>query len=545
MVDAISFSQINFKGSSNLIAQFKEKQKLNTSAGSEKSADFEKRTGADALSNYNKVAVVNTSSVASSQPANFEAELLAKFSDLKPSETKKFDENFIANFKGDKVTGSDGLVEYYEEKNGDISKIYIANNNKVATAYEVNNKTGNLIREDLFDADGNPVSIVEHNPETGMVTKYTFFDKSGKLSSVAEHNGKGDFVRSIQYDTDSGKVKNIFERDNGIDGGVSIHYNFKNGKLSDKKIESKTDGNTLEATKYLEGRELKTVKTKLYPVINTSGIDLSKIDLQASNIDNIELDVTKVNGEKKFRSNNTLESVTVKDGNVTRIYNMDVTGNKVSEIKEEENNITKRVIRIDKENGNIVDDYDNEGNCCVKTTYFNEAGKVESVMENPSGGKDGVLKRVFYYDNGKLQGYDISDAKTYELKDTFRFDKTGNLIEHNQYNADGKCKDAYYNEMKDYVENKTESPDNAESVEYFKKLLAKPTCEKIYLEGSNFVHIKEKDLIDGMEYDVFSNGTVRAYSNWGNDAIIMNSNEEMIKLFNDCKENSKPVATKA
>ncbi|MBO8431248.1 hypothetical protein IAC76_07665 [Spirochaetes bacterium] len=537
MLDSVKFSQVNFKGSTNLIEQFKEKQNRTEQSGAQNNVT-PPQTGAEALSNYNRAAIAQAPASTNNKKKNVEAELLAKFSDLKPAEPIKIDQNFMTNFKGDKVTGSDGIVEYYEEKSGDISKIYFVFDNKVSTAYEVNNKTGNMIREDLFDKDGKPISVIEYNPETGIAKKYTSYDlDNGKLNSVAEYDDKGDCVRSVIYDTKTGNISRIFEHDKGIDGGVDIHYEFENGKLVTKKIESPLDGNTLEATRFVDGKELKTIKTKLYPVINNSDIDFSKINLQPSTPGNVELDVSKVNGEKKFRSNNTLESITVKDGNITRIYNMDATGNKLDNIEEKENDIMKRSIRINKETGKLdsIDEFDAQGHN-IKSTYFNKNGKPEGVYETPSGGQDGVMRRVVYYDDGKLRGYDISDGKTFDLKHTFRFDKSGNLIEHMEYNEDGKSKDRYYNEMIDFVENKTEDPKNAESIEWFRKLLANPNCEKTYVPQANIVHVKEKGLIDGMEYDVFSNGTVRAYSNWGNDAIIMNSNEEMIKLFNDCKE---------
>lgn len=540
MLDSVNFSQLNFKGSTNLIEQFKEKQNSSavTNPVQPQKSEVSAQTGAEALANYNRVAISKPEQKNLPSEKNIEADLLAKYSDLKPAEPIKIDQNFMTNFKGDKVTGSDGIVEYYEEKSGDISKIYFVFDNKVSTAYEVNNKTGNMIREDLFDKDGKPLSVLEYNPETGMVNKYTSFDlDTGKLNSVAEYDGSGNCVRSVIYDTNTGNISRIFEHDKGIDGGVDVHYKFENGKLVSKKVESPLDGNTMEATRFVDGKELKTVKPKLYPVINNSDIDFSKIDIQPSTLGNVELDVSKLNGEKKFRSNNTLESITVKDGNITRIYTMDPTGNKLGNIEEKENDIIKRSIHIDKETGklNSIDEFDAQGNN-VKSTYFNKDGKPEGVYDTPAGAKDGVMRRVFYYDDGKLRGYDISDGKTFDLKHTFRFDKSGNLIEHMEYNEDGKSKDRYYNEMIDFVENKTEDPKNAESIEWFRKLLANPNCEKTYVPQANIVHVKEKGLIDGMEYDVFSNGTVRAYSNWGNDAIIMNSNEEMIKLFNDCKE---------
>ena len=448
MLDSVKFSQVNFKGSTNLIEQFKEKQNRTEQSGAQNNVT-PPQTGAEALSNYNRAAIAQAPASTNNKKKNVEAELLAKFSDLKPAEPIKIDQNFMTNFKGDKVTGSDGIVEYYEEKSGDISKIYFVFDNKVSTAYEVNNKTGNMIREDLFDKDGKPISVIEYNPETGIAKKYTSYDlDNGKLNSVAEYDDKGDCVRSVIYDTKTGNISRIFEHDKGIDGGVDIHYEFENGKLVTKKIESPLDGNTLEATRFVDGKELKTIKTKLYPVINNSDIDFSKINLQPSTPGNVELDVSKVNGEKKFRSNNTLESITVKDGNITRIYNMDATGNKLDNIEEKENDIMKRSIRINKETGKLdsIDEFDAQGHN-IKSTYFNKNGKPEGVYETPSGGQDGVMRRVVYYDDGKLRGYDISDGKTFDLKHTFRFDKSGNLIEHMEYNEDGKSKDRYYNEM--------------------------------------------------------------------------------------------------
>ena len=79
-----------------------------------------------------------------------------------------------------------------------------------------------MIREDLFDKDGKPLSVLEYNPETGMVNKYTSFDlDTGKLNSVAEYDGSGNCVRSVIYDTNTGNISRIFEHDKGIDGGVA------------------------------------------------------------------------------------------------------------------------------------------------------------------------------------------------------------------------------------------------------------------------------------------------------------------------------------
>lgn len=540
MVDAINLSQVNFKGSTNLIEQFKAKQSGNNNVDAPQAKPVT-ASGAEALSVYNKAGI---KPAANQNNTSIEEKVLQEFKDLTPAEPKVFDKDFIANFKGDKVTRADGTVDYYEEKNGDISKIYIAYDGKVSTAYEVNNKTGNLIREEAFNLDGKPIHVSEYYPETGIQKKYTYFkSETSKPSLVAEFNEKGDVLRNISFDKDGVTVKSVLKHDSGVDGGADVRYNFENGKLASKITENK-DGYPIESVRFVDGIEAGAVSNKQYPVINTTGVDFSRIDVVPSELGNVELDITKLNGEKLFRSNNTLDKIKVKDGNIERTYQMDITGNKLSEISESVNNVPTRVMRlnVDKITNKIdvIDECNSEGKV-IKSTYFNRNGNVEVVSETPSGGKNGELRSVFFYDDGKIQGYDICDDKTFDLKNVFRFDKEGNLIESEEFDSKGQSLNKYYDKVLQFVPNETENAKNAENLEWFNKLLANPNCQKEYIPQANIVHIKQKGVIDGMEYDVFSNGTVRAYSNWGNDAVIMNSNEEMIKLFNDCKANNKSV----
>lgn len=529
MVDLINFSPVNFKGSTNLIEQYKEKQSTNNlSVPADKPVTA---SAADALSNYNKV------SVKTAEPKkvemNAEDKALALVADLKPTEPTKYD---MANFKGEEVKSSDGITDYFEEKNGDVSKIYNAFDGKVYGALEVNNKTGNKIKEEFISENGNTTSIKEFDPQTGKLVKTTLYDdKTGKLDLVSE-TPKGNLSRRVFYD-ENGKVKNIMVVDEGIDGGANVCYSFENGKLTKRIVETK-DGEVLESNRYFEGKEVSSMKPKLYPVVNTSGIDYSKIDVKPAELGNVELDPNKVAGEKKFRSNGTLEKVVVKDGNLERTYNMDYTGKKLGQIVESENNVDKRIIRTNDEGKmDCIDEFDSNGKL-QKSTYF-ENGNVDCVVDKTSS-PDGKEKSVSFFPDGKVQVITVWDSAG-KMDNSLEFDKSGNLIRCDEFDENNKNKNTYYNRMILGVENKTESPNNEKAVEAFKTALNDPNWEKTYVEGPNIVHMKRKGVMDGLEYEIFANGTVREYSNWGNDAIIMNSNQENADLFKTLSSAPKEV----
>ncbi len=515
MVDSINFSSVNFKGSTNLISQYKTKQSDNNSSTTPVDKPVT-ASAADALSAYNKVGVIKPTELPKTE-ANAEEKALASVADLKPTEPTKYE------IKGEEVKSSDGINAYYEEKNGDISKIYNVYDGKVYRFIEVNNQTGNKIKEENIEENGNTSSIREFDPETGKEIKSTFYDdKTGNLEYVVD-SSNGDLTRSIAYD-ENGKVKNIVLVDDGVDGGANICYSFENGKLARRTVENK-DGEVQELNRYVGGKEISSVKPKLYPVINTSGIDYSKIDLKPSELGNVELDPSKVDGEKKYRSNGTLEKVVVKDGNLVRTYNMDYTGKKLGEIVESENGIDKRAISLGDDNAEVklIEDFDSKG-MLQKLTSF-EHGKPKRVMDTDDSA-------VTFFDNGKIQI--LQEWNSPGLGNVFEFDKDGNLIRCDEIDENcktNKNRNTYYNKMILEVENKTESPENAKSVERFKAALNDPSWDRTYVEGPNIVHMKRKGMIDGIEYEIYLNGTVREYSNWGNDAIIMNSNQENADLF--------------
>lgn len=532
MVDFVNFSQVNFKGSTNLIEQFKTKQ-AETNAQTAPEAKPITASGAEALSNYNKVAIkpADTKPIAGE---NVEEKVLAQIADLKPAEPTKLDKDFLANFKGDDVKNSDGLHSYYEEKNGNISKIYNAIDGKVSDIIEVNNETGNKIRKEAIDENGVTTAISEFNPETGHEVKYTSFnEKTQKPAFISESSDDGQFRKSVSYD-ENGGIKYIHLHDDGIDGGQNIHYEFQNGKLK-SSISEAPDGSTLETHKYFEGKEISTIKNKQYPVINTTGLDFTKLETKPAEIGKIELDPTKVDGEKKYRSNGTLESITVKDGNIERQYFMDYSGKKLKEVNEIENGKDKKTITLDDATPKVATilEYDNEGH--PKTiTSFDKDGKVSGISDftgNVIAGKN--IERCLY-PNGKTQSIDIIDKATVKLEKSMTFDKEGNLISIKEgFDEKGLPKDNYYHETIKFVENKTESPNNEKSVEHFNSTLSNPAWSKKFYPDTNTVLVKQDNVRDGVEYEIFSNGTVRSLSGWGKDAIIMNSNEKLANLFKE------------
>ena len=532
MVDFVNFSQVNFKGSTNLIEQFKAKQpETNTQSAPE--AKPITASGAEALSTYNKITVKPTGT----KPAtteNIEEKIVAQVTDIKPSEPTKLDKDFIANFKGDDVKASNGSHAYYEEKNGNISKIYQVFEGKVNEILEINNETGNKIRQEHINDNGVTTGIIEFSPETGQETKFTGFNpETQKPDFISECSDDGQFRKSVSYD-ENGGIKYIHLHNDGIDGGQNIHYEFQNGKLK-SSISEAPDGTTLETHKYYEGKEISTIKNKQYPVINTTGLDFKKLETVPSELGKIELDPTKIDGEKKYRSNGTLESITVKDGNLERQYFMDYSGKKLKEVNETENGKDKKTITLDDTKPIVatIQEYDNEGNP-TKITSFDKDGNVSCISDFTGSIIAGKNIERYLYPNGKTQNIEILDKATVKLEKSMTFDKEGNLVSIKEgFDEKGLPKDNYYHETIKFVENKTESPNNEKSVEHFISTLSNPAWSKKFYPDTNTVLIKQDNVKDGIEYEIFSNGTVRSISGWGKDAIIMNSNEKLANLFKE------------
>lgn len=64
-------------------------------------------------------------------------------------------------------------------------------------------------------------------------------------------------------------------------------------------------------------------------------------------------------------------------------------------------------------------------------------------------------------------------------------------------------------------------------IEQFKSRLNDPEWKKEYLPQANIVYIKHKNIIDGLEYEISADGTVREVGCWVKPTVIMNPNQEM------------------
>ena len=260
-----------------------------------------------------------------------------------------------------------------------------------------------------------------------------------------------------------------------------------------------------------------------------------KFETVPSELGKIELDPTKIDGEKKYRSNGTLESITVKDGNLERQYFMDYSGKKLKEINEIENGKDKKTITLNDTTPKVATilEYDNEGHP-TKITSFDKDGNVSCISDFTGSAIAGKNIDRYLYPNGKTQNIEIIDKATVKLEKSMTFDKEGNLVSIKEgFDEKGLPKDNYYHETIKFVENKTESPNNEKSVEHFNSTLSNPAWSKKFYPDTNTVLIKQDNVKDGIEYEIFSNGTVRSLSGWGKDAIIMNSNEKLANLFKE------------
>lgn len=525
-------SAISFKSS--LLENLKNSQQIDSAKNSEPPStginNSEKSvqntaSGAEALANYNKAGISGSTQLSEQiKPYKLEA-----------SEQKPADKDFISKTK---VTTSDNIV-YYEDTNGDITTIYrgIDDSDILSTRIEINNKTGNRIREDVYDKDGNTRSIVEYNPETGIRKKCTCFnDENYKPDFIAEYDDDGKCTVSNAFDND-GKLTRVKYLDKGVDGNSEVYYELDEPKIAYRYLIDK-NGNKLETAKYVNGQERKAFKHIQPPVINTTGVDYKEIsNLTPAELGDIELDISKVDGEKIYRSNNTLEEIKTKVGNLERNYTLDETGNKLKGIYETENGKLKRTITIDNEFGNVDSVYevfeDTDDKYHSKTTLFNENGQVYNIRETIEEKPDKSESRSVTFDNdGDIAVYGITNKKD-KTDIMFSVNKNGDLIDIKEWEANDKLHNEFYHDTIAHSENIADKPD---ADKFFNDALNDDKWEKQYIEKDNCVTLTCPDLKDGAVYHIFENGTVACHSCWtGDSTIIKNSNEEIAKIFDEIK----------
>ena len=404
-INSFSVNSTNFQGNPSIFDKFQKNlyQPANNS---------EQTNGSEALSNYNKV-IVNK------KDFNSEAKNLI-ISDIPKPITLKGDE--IETLEGEKILNNDGTLGIIIQKNEKTSKEYYVDNenHRIDQIIERDNKTGNPLRTDSFGISYNKLqsaTVREFSPDTNTLIKETYFS-DGKVFNVKSFDNdkeiSNDFTRNekLSYisvtDNKTGDIIEYSIDDNGnveeITTKDALYNNSKSTKIKDNKIE--------------ETREYKSE-----PIENIYGITPDNIDLKPSEF--IEKpDITQLEGEKKFRSDNSLESITVKDGDKKIQYHTDLKGNLEGIEYYDKDKLTKSVEYNITGNSNITEYLDDKH---AKTTYFNKNNKVNLIILQDNKSSE-FIKSAHYTDDGKyLKSYE--DNKNPKYGNLYlKFDKNKNLI---------------------------------------------------------------------------------------------------------------------
>ncbi len=368
--------------------------------------------GSEALSNYNKV-IVNK------KDFNSDAKKLI-ISNIPEPITLKGDE--IETLDGEKILNNDGTLGIIITKNDKTSKEYYVDNknHRIDQIIERDNKTGNPIRTDSFGILYNKLqsaTVREFSPDTKNLVKETYFS-DGKLFNVKTFNNDKEISNEFIRD---GKLNYITVSDNKT-GDVTEYTIDDNGNVEEITIKNALNINS-KSIKIKDNKIEETREYKSEPIENIYGITPDNIDLKPSEF--IEKpDITQLEGEKKFRSDNSLESLTVKDGDKKIQYHMDLQGN-IEEIKYFDNDkLTKSVEYNITGSSNIMEYLDDKTS---KITYFNKDNKVNLIiLQDKESGE--FIKSADYTSDGKyLKSYEDKENPKYgELY--LKFDQNKNLI---------------------------------------------------------------------------------------------------------------------
>lgn len=410
MISPLVMNSVSFRGT-NLLENFKKAHNIQTAPVTVP----ETLKGAEAAANYNK-ALLNSAP--------------AVITDIKPSEPVTIKGDEADTLQGEKVLRSDGTLEAIIVKGDKTTKEYHFYPDKLMNEIiEKDNATGKVIKEAGFGTKYNKLaagSVTEYDPVTGDETKYTAFSE-GRLVFVKElKNGQ---ERSIAYNED-GSVRYTSEVDKA--NGTEKNTQYKDGKI-DTIIYYKDDEIQLKTTYLADGDGiLQYTNNKIL----VPDFDLNKIkeEFKPADINSVKIpeNVAALQGEKKFRSNGTLESIEVKgEGNKSTEYFMDFEGKKVTRGWEKENGITVRSFSTDK-NGNIFSIAGWGDNST--TTYFKENGKVDGITLM-SDDKHKHLE--FSKDGDFVRYYDEWDTKNERVTKRILLDKNGEIIQHTKDTPEG------------------------------------------------------------------------------------------------------------
>ena len=178
-----------------------------------------------------------------------------------------------------------------------------------------------------------------------------------------------------------------------------------------------------KSTEIVDNKIGETREFKSEPIENIYGITPDNIDLKPSEF--IEKpDISKLEGEKKFRSDNSLESIIVKDGDKKTEYFTDIKGN-IEEIKFYSNEKLSKSIGYRIDGGSIVTDFSDDKTS--KTTYFNKDRQVNLIILRDDEEGNIIKSADFTSDGRYLTSYEEENNPKYG-KLYLKFDGDKNLI---------------------------------------------------------------------------------------------------------------------
>lgn len=387
MIDKINLtagSNIRFQGNTNLLDNFKGTLK------NFENYNYTNLNGSEALANYNKPMVKEEFNLPKPD------ENIEKFIIKETIEPIKLTGNETETLQGDKIYDKDGKLEAIIIKGEKTSKEYEIDkeNNKVSAIAERDNTTGNIVRADYFGTEynKNTSSFTKiFDPDTNKMIKEAYFDE-GNLRSI-----------NIIDNKENRSIENSFENDGSLysikvtdlNTGISNRYSLDNRKQI-KFIEICDENyNTLRNYSYQNGKVEEITEHKYKPLKNIYGITPDNISLKPA--DFIEKPkVESLNGEKKYRSNGTLESVTVQNGDLKTEYLIGYDGKNVYRINEFEKDQKIKSYDFGETGSLNIKEYKNDK--IHKITFYKENKKLESIFELNE--KSDITKTLDYSADG-------------------------------------------------------------------------------------------------------------------------------------------------
>ena len=401
MINKITLSSINttFHGNTNILDRFKEN--LKNSNGNQNI----NLNGSEALANYNRP-IIKSDNNSLTPDENMEKFIIK---DKTSPVTLKGDE--IETLSGERILDNDGKLEVIIVKENDkISKEYkIDKDSKtISSIVERDNETGFPIRIDHFGISKNQNMsdiVQEFLPQTNKIKKESFFDE-GKLRSIKIFDDDKNIENAFE---NNGKLRWINIEDNKT--GFITHYVFDDKQqIKFANIEDE-NYNIIKEISYQDGKIKEVAESKLKPLNNTYGITPDNITLKPAEF--VEAPkISSLDGEKKFRANGSLESVTITDGNTKTEYLTGYNGKNVREIKVFDNNEKTKNIYFN-ETGNVnIQEFKNGK--LYKTTFYKSSKQPDCIIEYMDNGNvakivsysfDGTYIRKYSEENNPQFGY--------------------------------------------------------------------------------------------------------------------------------------------